>query len=739
MTSNLFDDASESAGPQIESPSHLRRPSADQILDALDPEQREVALALSGPVVVWAGAGTGKTRAITHRIAYGVRTGQHDPRRSLAVTFTARAAGEMRHRLAALGAEGVQARTFHSAALRQLRYFWPRVIGGQAPEILTSKPKLLAPLIRQAGFAEPSLIRDVAAEIEWAKSSQVVAQDYEVAARAAQRQAPGDLTLANIAAVYADYEDRKSAAGVMDFEDVLLLTVGMLDTRPDIQDEVHQAYRWFTVDEYQDVNPLQHRLLDLWLGDRDELCVVGDASQTIYTFTGADSAFLLGFTTRFPHATQARLIRSYRSTPQVVALANRVLASATGGEAQQRIDLRSTRSDGVEPMRRVYEDEAAEASGVARDIAALIASGVQPREIAIIYRINAQSEVFEEALTNAGIAYVLRGESGFFERAEIREAITRLRGAARAGAGGGQLGEDVRAVLSAMNWSPTPPSGTGAVRERWENLLRLVTLADDLAADSPQATLTELIADIDTRVASQAAPTADGVTLSTVHAAKGLEWDAVFVVGLVDGTFPIQYADTAQRLEEERRLFYVACTRARNVLSLSWARTRSGRAQREPSPFLAAAFGPDVVAADAVSSVVKGRGSSSKDRVRRRSPARCRVCNMALVTGSESARGRCRNCPASYDEELLDRLKLWRKQEAAVREVPAYVVFSDATLENIATELPATDEELLAVPGIGSRKLEEFGSAVIALVAGGSVDEVLTPGLDRDSSRNGQN
>jgi len=690
----------------------------DSILEALDPEQREVALALSGPVVVLAGAGTGKTRAITHRIAYGVLTGQHDPRRSLAVTFTARAAGEMRHRLAELGAQGVQARTFHSASLRQLRYFWPRVIGGQPPEIMPSKTKLLAPLIRQAGFPEPSVIRDVASEIEWAKSSQVAARDYVVAAGEARRQPPGDLTHSNIASIYEDYEDRKSQSGVIDFEDVLLLTVGMLDTRPDICDEVHKAYRWFTVDEYQDVNPLQHRLLDLWLGDRDDLCVVGDASQTIYTFTGANSSFLLNFRERFPNSTQAQLVRSYRSTPQIVALANRVLASATGSEAALRLDLRSTRPNGTEPKRRVFDDEAGEAAGTAKDVSALIAKGVQARDIAIIYRINAQSEAFEEALAEAGISYVLRGESGFFERAEIREAITRIRGAARGGSSSGDLSSDVRAVLSAMNWNSTPPSGTGAVRERWENLLRLVTLADDLAAANAGATLVDLIEDLDTRSASQAAPTADGVTLSTVHAAKGLEWQAVFVVGLVDGTFPIQYADTPERVEEERRLFYVACTRARDVLTLSWARTRSGRQRRDPSPFLSAAFGADAVASDVQSGVTKGSGSKKSERSHRRGPARCRVCNMALVTGPESARGRCRNCPATYDEELFDRLKAWRKQEAARRSVPAFVVFSDATLENVATELPTTPAALLAVPGIGSRKLDDFGVALIALVNG---------------------
>ncbi len=706
------------SGPNSPRRGGLRPGDPESILAALDPEQREVALALSGPVVVLAGAGTGKTRAITHRIAYGVLTGQHDPRRSLAVTFTSRAAGEMRQRLAELGVDGVQARTFHSAALRQLRYFWPRVVGGAVPDILPSKARILAPVLRRAGFGDASLARDVAAEIEWAKSSQVVAADYVAAAARARREPPGSLTRDDLAALYAAYDERKTADGLIDFEDVLLLTVGILDTRPDITDEVRGVYRWFTVDEYQDVNPLQQRLLDLWLGDRDDLCVVGDASQTIYTFTGASSSYLVDFRTRFPHATEARLVRSYRSTPQVVALANRVLSSATGPEARLRLELRATRDDGPAPTMATYDDEQAEAAASAKAIAALIASGTPAREIAILYRINAQSEAFEEALGEIGIPVVLRGESSFFERGEVREAMTRIRGAARGGEAAGDLSADVRAVLSAMNWSSEPPSGTGAVRERWENLLRLVTLADDLAAASPEAGLSDLVDELDQRAATQSAPTADGVTLATVHAAKGLEWDAVFVVGLVAGTFPIQYADTPARIEEERRLFYVACTRARRHLTLSWARSRNGRGRRDRSPFLDIAMGPDLATELAGGGFVRGSGSQSSQRSRRRGPATCRVCGSALVTGAESARGRCRTCPASYDEELFDRLKVWRKQEADTRSVPAYVVFTDATLENVATELPVDSRALLAIPGIGARKLEAYGDAVLALVRG---------------------
>jgi DNA helicase II / ATP-dependent DNA helicase PcrA len=690
----------------------------DDVLAALDPEQREVALALSGPVVVLAGAGTGKTRAITHRIAYAVLTGQHDPRRTLAVTFTARAAGEMRQRLAELGVEGVQARTFHSAALRQLRYFWPRVVGGPVPEILPSKAKIVGPVLRRAGFTDSSLARDVASEIEWAKSSQIVASDYAAEAIAARREPPGSLTRDNVAELYSAYDDAKTEAGLIDFEDVLLLTVGILDTRPDVADEVRSAYRSFTVDEYQDVNPLQQRLLDLWVGERDDLCVVGDASQTIYTFTGASSSYLVDFRARYPHATEVKLVRSYRSTPQVVALANRVLASSTGPEARLRLELRATRPDGPEPRVRTFDDEPGEAASVAKQIQTLIAAGTPAREIAVLYRINAQSEVFEEALAEVGIPYVLRGESAFFERGEVREAVTRIRGAARSGEQGAdrELGESVRSVLSSMNWSPEPPSGTGAVRDRWENLLRLVSLADDLERANPQATLADLVADLDIRAATQSAPAADGVTLATVHAAKGLEWDAVFVVGLVAGTFPIQYAETPARLEEERRLFYVACTRARTHLGLSWSRSRTGRGRRDRSPFLDAAVGPDASAGEA-GGVVRGSGSRT-EKGRRRGPATCRVCGSALVTGAESARGRCRTCPAAYDEALLERLKAWRLEEAGRRSVPAYVVLTDATLETIATDLPTDTKSLVAIPGIGARKLEAYAEPVLAIVRG---------------------
>jgi DNA helicase-2/ATP-dependent DNA helicase PcrA len=298
--------------------------TAARILAGLDDEQRAVAEAVEGPVVVLAGAGTGKTRAITHRIAYGVETGAHDPRRSLAVTFTNRAAGEMRGRLRTLGVEGVQVRTFHAAALRQLRYFWPRLSGNVFPELIASKSRLVVEAARTAGLATNSaLLRDLASDIEWAKVSQLDAEGLLTSPLAAGRNWSVDL--AQFAKVFSAYDEIKHDRGLLDFEDVLLVTVGALTTRPDIADEIQSAYRWFTVDEYQDVNPLQHRLLTLWRGDRDDLCVVGDASQTIYSFTGARSEYLRTFRTEFPDATEVRLVRCYRCTPEIVSVANSVI------------------------------------------------------------------------------------------------------------------------------------------------------------------------------------------------------------------------------------------------------------------------------------------------------------------------------------------------------------------------------------------------------------------------------
>ncbi|WP_308403609.1 ATP-dependent DNA helicase UvrD2 [Streptomyces sp. 8ZJF_21] len=710
---------------------------ADAVLDGLDPGQREVATSLHGAVCVLAGAGTGKTRAITHRIAYGVRAGILQPASVLAVTFTNRAAGEMRGRLRQLGAGGVQARTFHSAALRQLQYFWPKAVGGEVPRLVERKVQLVAEAAARCRVRlDRNELRDVTGEIEWSKVTQTVPEDYPAVAAKSGREAPRDT--AEIGRIYATYEQLKRDRGVIDFEDVLLLTVGVLQERPDIADQVRRQYQHFVVDEYQDVSPLQQRLLELWLGDRDSLCVVGDASQTIYSFTGATPDHLLNFRTRHPGATMVKLIRDYRSTPQVVHLANGLLSQARGRAAEHRLELVSQREAGPDPAYAAYQDEPAEAEGTARRIRELITpveqggGGVPASQIAVLYRVNAQSELYEQALADAQVPYQLRGAERFFERPEVREAGLLLRGAARGGSADPALADvdipsQVRAVLGTRGWTPEPPAGSGAVRDRWESLAALVRLAEDFAASRPGATLSDLVAELDERAAAQHAPTVEGVTLASLHAAKGLEWDAVFLVGLTEGMMPITYAKTEQQIEEERRLLYVGVTRARRHLTLSWALSRApgGRASRRPTRFLnglrpgsqamGAARTPGGSGGIERGAAAPGGGGPVR---RRRGPVHCRVCGRALTDAGEMKLMRCEGCPSELDEALYERLRDWRAEQAGLLGQPAYCVFTDKTLLAIAEAVPGTESELTRISGVGRRKLDRFGADVLALCAG---------------------
>ncbi|MGW3285818.1 ATP-dependent DNA helicase UvrD2 [Streptomyces sp. NPDC001002] len=707
--------------------------SADAVLEGLDPEQREVATALRGPVCVLAGAGTGKTRAITHRIAYGVRAGILHPSSVLAVTFTNRAAGEMRGRLRQLGAAGVQARTFHSAALRQLQYFWPKAVGGSMPRLVDRKIQLVADAAAACRIRlDRGELRDVTAEIEWSKVTQTVPADYALAAVKAGRDAPRDP--AEIAQLYSVYEDVKRDRGVIDFEDVLLLTVAVLQDRHDIAEQVRSQYQHFVVDEYQDVSPLQQRLLELWLGERDNLCVVGDASQTIYSFTGATPDHLLDFRTRHPGATVVKLVRDYRSTPQVVHLANGLLAQASGRAADHRLELISQRAAGPEPGYTEYPDEPAEAEGAARRIRELMDAGVPASEIAVLFRTNAQSETYEQALADAGVPYQLRGAERFFDRPEVRKASIALRAGARFGGNDSLLDDvvdlpsQVRAVLSGEGWTSQPPAGSGAARERWESLAALVNLAQDFAAAKPGASLADLVAELDERANAQHAPTVQGVTLASLHSAKGLEWDVVFLVGVAEGMMPITYAKTDEQIEEERRLLYVGVTRARERLHVSWALSRSpgGRPSRRPSRFLdglrpgstgaagrAAVGGPG--------GVERGFTTSRPAAVPRRTqrtPARCRVCGRTLTDAGEMKLMRCEDCPSDMDEGLYERLREWRAVQAQRSGQPAFCVFTDKTLMAIAEAVPDDDGELARIPGVGVRKLNCYGAEVLAICAG---------------------
>ena len=684
----------------------------EPMLGGLDDEQREAVLAARGPLCVLAGAGTGKTRTITHRIGHLVADGHVAAAQVLAVTFTSRAAGEMRSRLRGMNIAGVQALTFHAAARRQLSYFWPRVVGDTGWQLLDSKFAVVAQAANRARVqASTDDVRDLAGEIEWAKASLISPEQYPAKVAETARDIP--LDAAKVAAVYAGYEALKAnrdGVALLDFDDLLLHTAAAIENDPAVAGEFRDRYRCFVVDEYQDVTPLQQRVLDAWLGDRDDLTVVGDANQTIYSFTGASPRFLLDFSRRFPEATVVRLERDYRSTPQVVSLANRVIAAARGRMAGSKLHLIGQRPPGPEPTFREHPDEVAEAAGVARAAKKLIESGTPAAEVAVLYRINAQSEVYEEALTEAGIPFQVRGGEGFFSRQEIRQALVAL---GRAGDRGveGALPELVRDLLEPLGLTVESPTGVRA-RERWEALRALAELVDEEVAARPELDLPSLVAELRVRADSRHPPTVQGVTLASLHAAKGLEWDAVFLVGLADGTLPISHAlahgPDSEAVEEERRLLYVGVTRARTHLELSWAlaRTPGGRQSRKPSRFLTG-IAPQTRAAAA---------DPAKPRRQRGATPRCRVCNAVLTTAPAIMLRRCETCSVDIDEELLAQLKEWRLNTARELKVPAYVVFTDNTLIAIAESMPADDAALVAIPGIGARKLEQFGAEVLGLV-----------------------
>lgn len=546
------------------------------LLDGLDEQQRAAATALLGPVCVLAGAGTGKTRAITHRIAYGVATGVYPPGRVMALTFTSRAAGELRSRLRTLGADGVTARTFHAAALAQLGYFWPTVIGGTMPRILEGKARLLAHAAESLRLRlDTATLRDTAAEIEWRKTSRLTIAEY--AAR--DRPAPPGIGREALIDLHGAYEQLKDERRQLDFEDVLLAAAGMIDAEPRVAEQVREQYRFFVVDEYQDVSPLQHDLLRLWLGPRTDVCVVGDVSQTIYSFAGASPDFLLGFPSEFEEAVVVRLEQNYRSSAPIVATANRLVRGRAGAPDLHARDGAA----GSEPSVSEFADDRAEAAGVAAAIRADLDAGVPAEQIAVLYRTTAQSAALEAALTDAGISYLVRGSTRFFERREIVEALLLLRGATVSSTGG-PLERAVGDVLASVGWSATPPDQAGAVRDRWESLDALMRLARDA---SPGTTLRQFVDELVERQALQHDPTLAAVTLATIHSAKGLEWDSVHLVGLSEGLLPISYARDDVSVEEERRLLYVGITRARRRLALSWARSSGGRV-RQPSRFLTA-------------------------------------------------------------------------------------------------------------------------------------------------------
>ena len=550
---------------------------ANALLENLDAEQREAAEALVGPTCILAGAGTGKTRTVTHRIAYGIAKGYYSANRVLALTYTNRAAGELRARLRQLGIGAVSVKTFHAAALSQLEFFWPQFAGVPAPSVLESKARLISKVADGAKIRlDAGALRDFAGEIEWRKYSMLSMDEY--AAIVKSRPKVAGLSPAKNLELQRGYEEAKIKAQKVDWEDVLVLTLGMLRAEPRALAHVQQQYRFFTVDEYQDISPLQHALLDSWLGNHSDLCVVGDPNQTIYSFTGATSEFLQNFGSRYPDANLIQLTRNYRSTQQIVSFANRLTTESSIVEP-----LRSEGDVGLAPRSLSFATVSDECAALASSIRTKLDQGVKPSDIAVLYRVNGQSEAIEHALTQIGIDYQVRGGERFFNRTEIQTAIRAIRAEAVSSTEK-SLYQAVTDIVRSLGWQTQQPTEKGSQREKWESLNSLLAITEELPED---ATIADFAKELDERQRSQHEPIKAAVTLSTMHAAKGLEWDLVFIVGLTEGYLPITYAQSESEIREEQRLLYVGLTRARKELTLSWARRdATSMRDRQPSRFL---------------------------------------------------------------------------------------------------------------------------------------------------------
>jgi DNA helicase-2/ATP-dependent DNA helicase PcrA len=517
-------------------------------LAELDDEQRVAAEALLGPICIIAGAGSGKTRTISHRIAHGIETGVYNASRVLALTYTNRAASELRSRMRELGAPGVQVRTFHSAALSQLQFFWPQLTETLAPKLITNKSAIVREALDELKIrVADDELRSITAEIEWLKYGLVTNEDYQDLDRSSVTSLSKDRFLE----VAARFEALKQQRRLADWEDVLLLTTGLLRNEPRMLSHVQQQYRHFTVDEYQDISPLQQSLLETWLGDREELCVVGDPRQTIYTFAGADPSFLTGFLTRFPNAQLVELNRNYRSSPEIVSLANRI---------SEHGELEAVRAVSSKPTLQKFSSASAEAKWIAQTVSEAIQNGTSLAEIAVLARINSQLELVEQELTKSGIKCQVRGVGRFFRRPEIMQAMAALR-ALQAGQLDQPLFAEVSQIISALGWSSRSDGS-----EKWLGLNWFIEVLEEF---SSEVSLDEYLRELQERERSGHEPVMAAVSLATIHATKGLEWQLVILCGLNKGYFPISYAKTDAELSEERRLFYVGVTRAKDRLLIS--------------------------------------------------------------------------------------------------------------------------------------------------------------------------
>ncbi|HUP69069.1 MAG TPA: ATP-dependent DNA helicase UvrD2 [Acidimicrobiales bacterium] len=672
-----------------------------QLLEGLDPAQHDAVMSDAAPMCILAGAGSGKTRVLTHRIAHRIATGSAEAAHVLALTFSRKAGAELRSRLAAAGIrEPLAAGTFHALAYAQLRRRWADR-GERPPVLLERKARLLVPLLpraRAAGKASATLqLGDLATEIEWAKARMVTPSSYEAAVAAEGRTPP--VPAATMAGLYERYEHDKRAKGLVDFDDLLVSCATALETDTEFSAAQRWRFRHFFVDEFQDVNPAQFRLLQGWLGGRSDLCVVGDPNQAIYSWNGADPSLLTQFARHFPTAGIVRLDRNYRSTPEIVTLAAAVLPGAGGAVA--------ARDSGPSPIVRQFDTDVAEAQGVARALRRAHRPGVPWSHLAVLARTNAQLVLFEEHLLAAGIPCRHGGAGSLLRQPEVKEALEHLRRAPAASAFTSLL-VDIEAMAS-----------EGGAGERRLNLEALVRLGRDYSSVDHDACVAGFSAwlaagtrgDEAAGIAGQHGH--DMVELTTFHRAKGLEWPVVFVTGLEKGLVPIGHADSPEAHAEERRLLYVALSRAVEELHCTWAQRRTFGSRsmgRTPSPWL-----EDVIAAvTAMADAGPGAGPAewkariAAERVRLQSAPR--AGRRARPPGAPAA-------GANADPKVLDALKAWRSDKARASGVPAYVIFHDSTLAAVAEARPSSRDELLALPGLGPVKAERYGETLLALLA----------------------
>ena len=684
----------------------------DSIIRDLNEEQLRAVEATRGPVCILAGAGSGKTTTITRRIANQVATGAFAPTEILAVAFTDKAAGEMRSRLANLGVEGVKARTFHSAALQQIR----SLASDMSQQILPSK----ALALRQLANSLPKPYRfrpagDLATEIEWAKNRRITADSYMGSLGSHEPPIPADL----MAGIFKRYESGKRDRNLIDFEDVLELAIRMFQADEWAREQMWARYRAFTVDEYQDVNLLQETLLREWLGERDDICVVGDDYQSIYGFTGATPRYLLEMPGRFPRTKVVRLEANYRSTPQVLELANRLVPKLGGAEKV----LRATRDDGPNPQVRGFMRADAETHFLIEQIQRLHEQGGAYEEMAILYRVNYRSEDYEEALVAAEIPYRVQ-DGAFLNRRSAREMLRTLH---RSNAV--DVAAQARKIAERSGYLEDLPDGLGDQElTRQNDLARLIRLAEEF--DDGVRTGAEFVTEVQARFG---AGEGRGVNLLTYHRAKGLEFDAVFLPRIEVGELPFKRSRSDEAMAEERRLFYVGITRARTHLVITWV----NEAKRRGSSFVGELGGGktarkesarpreqrEVVPAEIGLALQLTGGFSGPIVAISDEGVTVDVEGVQLdVAFGETVTAQGKSLPlappgeANVGGDLFDELKAWRLQRCRDDGVPAYVIFHDSTLEEIAQREPRSPEELAHVGGIGPAKLERYGEDIVKIV-----------------------